>query len=129
MEQYLEELFEKIEKKVEAECQRLDDKIPYWTTNGAYEIDYGEKDIYWWTNGFWPGILWKMYHATGKKMYREKAEIMEKRLDEALHGFIGLHHDTGFMWLHSAVADYRLTGSRDARVRGLMAANILAGKI
>lgn len=128
MEQYLEELFEKIEKKVEAECQRLDNKIPYWTTNGAYEIDYGEKDIYWWTNGFWPGILWKMYHATGKKMYREKAEIMEKRLDEALHGFIGLHHDTGFMWLHSAVADYRLTGSRDARVRGLMAANILAGR-
>ena len=32
------------------------------------------------------------------------------------------------MWLHSAVADYRLTGNEQSRVRGLMAASILAGR-
>lgn len=128
MEKYLENVLEKIDKKIEAECGRLGNQIPYWTTNGRYEIDYAEKDIYWWTNGFWAGILWKLYHATGKVLYRERAEAVEKALDKALHGFMGLHHDTGFMWLHSAVADYRLTGSEEARVRGIMAANILAGR-
>ena len=69
-----------------------------------------------------------MYHATGKELYKERAEVMEKHLDKALHGFIGLHHDTGFMWLHSAVADYRLTGSEESKIRGLTAASVLAGR-
>ena len=128
MENYLENLLEKIDKKIEAECKRLGEQIPYRTTDGRYNLDYAEKDIYWWTNGFWAGILWKMYHATGKDIYRNGAEAVEKKLDKALYGFVGLHHDTGFMWLHSAVADYRLTGSSNSRVRGLMAANILAGR-
>ena len=127
-EKWQEILFEKMERKFDAECRRLGGKIPYWTSDGVYETDYAQKDIYWWTNGFWAGILWKMYHATGKEMYRESAQEVEKKLDRALHGFTGLHHDTGFMWLHSAVADYRLTGSEESRVRGLMAADILAGR-
>jgi unsaturated chondroitin disaccharide hydrolase len=32
------------------------------------------------------------------------------------------------MWLHSAVANFRLTGNRDSRRRGLHAANLLAGR-
>ena len=52
----------------------------------------------------------------------------EEKLDQALYGFTGLHHDVGFMWLHSAVADWRLTGSAKSRDRGLMAASVLAGR-
>ena len=124
----IEELFWKAEEKIGAECKRLGAKIPYRTEEGIYRTDYGEKDIYWWTNGFWAGILWKMYHAVGKEMYRSHAQEVERRLDRALSGFMGLHHDAGFMWLHSAVADYRLTGSEKSRVRGLTAASILAGR-
>jgi unsaturated chondroitin disaccharide hydrolase len=43
-------------------------------------------------------------------------------------GYEKLHHDVGFMWLHTAVANYRLTGSNDSRRRGLHAANLLAGR-
>ena len=128
MEAWLEQLYRKIEGKIEAECKRIGGIIPYWTKDGVYAEDYAVKDIYWWTNGFWPGILWKMYYATGKEEYKRHAQEAEETLDRALHGFMGLHHDTGFMWLHSAVADYRLTGSEESRVRGLMAANILAGR-
>lgn len=128
METWLENLYEKMELKFQSECERMGDKIPYLTEDGSYQKDYGEADIYWWTNGFWPGILWKMYHATGKELYCRCARQAEERLDQALHGFTGLHHDIGFMWLHSAVADYRLTGSPKSRTRGLMAANILAGR-
>ena len=128
METWLEELYCKMELKFSQECERMGDKIPYWTEGGMYRQDYGKKDIYWWTNGFWPGILWKMYRATGKEQYKTCAVQAEETLDQALYGFTGLHHDTGFMWLHSAVANYRITGSEPSRVRGLLAANILAGR-
>ncbi|MFQ7549486.1 MAG: hypothetical protein ACLRMZ_03140 [Blautia marasmi] len=72
--------------------------------NGHYEEDLGERDIAWWTTGFW--ILWQMYHATGKEIYRRKAENVEKRLDRSMEEYEGLYHDVGFMWMHTAVADY-----------------------
>ncbi|MFC5652774.1 glycoside hydrolase family 88 protein [Paenibacillus solisilvae] len=90
--------------------------------------DKGETDIYWWTNGFWPGMLWQMYHATRQENYKTAAVGVEQRLDKAFEGFDGLHHDVGFMWLHSAVANYRLTGDERAKTRGLHAANLLAGR-
>lgn len=128
MDNWTNEVFEKMREKISAECDRIGDQIPYWTRDGIYQEDYAKKDIYWWTNGFWPGILWQMYHATGDIKYQETAKGVEKKLDEALHGFYRLHHDAGFMWLHSAVADWRLTGSEESRNRGLMAANFLAGR-
>ncbi len=127
-EKWMEGIYEKLEQKLYAECTRMGNKIPYWTINGIYQEDYAEKDIYWWTNGFWSGILWQLYHATGKELYLQTARKNEELLDKALHGFTGLHHDTGFMWLHSAVADYRLTGSEAAKIRGLTAASVLAGR-
>lgn len=128
MEAWISEVYKKMEAKFSAECDRIGDRIPYWAQDGVYQEDYAQKDINWWTNGFWPGILWKMYHATGEDKYRISAEGAEKKLDEALHGFMKLHHDVGFMWLHSAVANWRLTGSEESKVRGLLAANILAGR-
>ena len=32
------------------------------------------------------------------------------------------------MWMHTAVADYRLTGEHGSYVRGMHAANLLAGR-
>ncbi|MCL2016818.1 MAG: glycoside hydrolase family 88 protein [Defluviitaleaceae bacterium] len=84
--------------------------------------------IYWWTNGFWVGVLWQLYHATNQESYRATAEVLEKRFDTALEGFLGLHHDVGFMWLHTAIANYRLTGNETSKRRGLHAATILAGR-
>ncbi|MDR2021507.1 MAG: glycoside hydrolase family 88 protein [Treponema sp.] len=126
--EWAEGIFEKIKNKIKAECSRLGNIIPYISRNGHYHDLDAPGGIYWWTNGFWPGILWQMYHAAGEEAYRQTAEAVEKRLDEALEAYEGLHHDVGFMWLHSAVADYRLTGNRDSRRRGLHAANLLAGR-
>ncbi|MEG0216515.1 MAG: glycoside hydrolase family 88 protein, partial [Hungatella sp.] len=128
MNDWLIDIYKQMETKFSVECSRIGSKIPYWTKDSLYQEDYAKKDIYWWTNGFWPGILWKMYHATGEESYLLCAKQIEKKLDTALYGFTGLHHDVGFMWLHSAVADYRLTGSADSKVRGLTAASVLAGR-
>lgn len=126
--EWAEEIFKKLTTKLKAECSRMGDMIPYISRNGRYHDIDTPEGIYWWTNGFWPGLLWQMYHAAGEKIFRETAEAIELRLDKALEGFEGLHHDVGFMWLHSSVANYRLTGNTDSRRRGLHAANLLAGR-
>ena len=126
-------VYEKIVAKTKAECERLGTDIPYIPTDGRYkdisiEETTAAQGINWWTNGFWAGLLWQMYNATGDEGFKNSANGVEKRLDEALHGFLGLHHDVGFQWLHTSVANYRLTGDKDSRRRGLHAATILAGR-
>lgn len=130
--EWLKQTWKKMDKKLTAECARLGSLIPYTPVNGKY-VDVARKDangegIYWWTNGFWPGILWQMYHATQNEIFQKAAVGVEERLDQALEGWEGLHHDVGFMWLHSGVAHYRLTGDAAGRRRGLHAANLLAGR-
>lgn len=113
-------------------CQQsvieLEIGIPYIPENGRYQKDMAVEDLSWWTNGFWSGMLWQMYAATKDKKYREAAEGVEKKLDAALEAYEGLHHDVGFMWLHTAVANYRMTGNEKSKIRGLHAANLLAGR-
>ncbi len=121
------EILNKLDQKLEAEAVRLGDQIPYIPENGHY-VDMGKKDITWWTNGFWSGTMWLMYNATGKEIYRKTAEANEARLDAAFDRYTGLHHDIGFMWRLSAVADYQLTGNEPSKARGMHAADLLAGR-
>ena len=125
---WLENIYEKIQVKIAAESERVGEAIPYIAIKGKYEEDYSQKEIEWWTNGFWAGILWQMYHATGNEKYKEQAKITEQKLDRSLEEFEGLYHDVGFMWMHSAVANYRLTGDKKAFTRGHHAANLLTGR-
>lgn len=125
---WAQEVYQKIEKKMSAQCSRIGDKIPYIAEDGVYKEDKAQTDIVWWTNGFWPGMLWQMYHATGDEKYMDKARKVEDKLDKAFDVYTGLHHDVGFIWLQSAVADYRLTGNERSMARGLHAAHLLAGR-
>lgn len=124
---WAEEIWKKIEIKLEAECKRLGGMMPYVPENGKY-YDMGVRELTAWTNGFYSGILWQMYHVTKKKCYLVNAREIEKRLDGAFQNFPKLDHDVGFLWLHTAVADYRLTGEEESKSRGLHAAGILAGR-
>ena len=125
---WAEETYKKIREKISAECQRVGDRIPYIAEDGVYKEDKAETDIVWWTNGFWPGILWQMYHAEGEEAFRMAAEGVEEKLDKAFETYTGLHHDVGFMWLHSAAASYRITKSERSKARALHAAHLLAGR-
>ena len=126
MEKWLDDIWTKIERKLDIVSKQTDDSVFAYTTENGKHID---KDyIYHWTNGFWPGVLWLMYKGTKKEQYKEIAEKLEDKLDEALNGFVGLHHDVGFMWLTSSVANYRLTGNEKSKTRGLIAASYLASR-
>lgn len=121
------QVWEKLERKIAAQNERLGCQMPYIPVDGRY-TDMGEAHLTWWTNSFWSGILWQAYHATKKETYAENARKTEERLDRALEEYTGLDHDIGFLWLHTAVADYRLTGSEAAKLRGIRAAAILASR-
>lgn len=125
---WVEKTYEKLEKKMSAECDRIGTMIPYSTRDGKYHDLDVRGGIYFWTNGFWTGMLWQMYEATGDERYKKAAEGTEERLAETLNGFTNTDHDIGFLFLPSAVANYRKTGNEAAKVRGLKAAQILAGR-
>lgn len=126
---WAEEIWKKIEKKLLRTASAVGDKFfPYTTKNGTFINPYDDELPEWWTDGFWIGILWMMYEVTQKPMYREYAEKLEEKLDATIEDFESLHHDVGFMWLLSSVANYRLTGNKKSRKRGLHMANVLAGR-
>lgn len=121
--------------KLREVCRRSAGKIPARAIDGVHDNKadgraYNPDDgLCWWTNGFWAGMLWRAFAKTGEAAFAEAARFTEVQLDACFTtGFYGLHHDVGFMWLPSAVADYRLTGDPDARRRGLHAASLLAGR-
>ena len=125
---WLDGVYQKLTVKMNAEAERIGTMIPYTTRDGKYHDLDVPGGLYFWTNGFWPGMLWQMYNATDDAVYRTAAEGVEDRMKEILTGFEGLDHDIGFLFLPMSVANWRRTGNEDARRRGLHAANLLAGR-
>jgi len=79
-----------------------------------------------WNTGFWTGILWLAYEATGDTKYLDRAmshiPSFYKRIDEK----IGVNfHDMGFLYVPSCVAAYKTTGDEQAKIAALMAADHL----
>ena len=135
-EEWADVLIGKIREKMEWVSEKNKDKIPYRTDgNGDYDDRSdnssewnGDDGLNWWTNGFWGGIQWLLYQDTKAERYKEIARLSEKKLEKCFQSFYGLHHDVGFMFMPTAVADYRLTGNPDSRRIGLHGANLLAGR-
>lgn len=122
------ELLNQIEQKMENVSKRSAHKIPYTTKDGVHDDRSDAKDICWWTNGFWGGLMWQLYEFSGKEFYKEIALETEEKLDRNLMDIEGLDHDNGFKWLPTAVADYKKTGNAMSRNRALLAATNLAGR-
>ncbi len=122
-EAWADSMIEKVREKMKWVSAKNRDKIPYQTDeNGDYDdrsdtsrqwnLDDG---LNWWTNGFWAGIMWLLYQDTGEAQYAEIARVSEEKLEKCFQDFYGLHHDVGFMFMLTAAADYRLTGSSRSR--------------
>ena len=121
------EFSNKIKDKYSKVVERNLNKIPYSAVDGVFD-DLSEKDICWWTNGFYGGMLWQLYHATQIDRYKKEAYVLEKKLDKVLMNYRGMDHDSGFRFLLTAVADYEITGNDESKNRGLLAAANLAGR-
>lgn len=116
----------KIYEKVKMSARRSKDKIPYLSVDGIFDDWSG--NISWWTNGFYCGQLWQLYHAYGDEIFCKTAENIEDKLDKSLMDYMGMDHDSGFKWLLTSVANYKETGSKRSKNRALLAASNLAGR-
>ncbi len=101
--------------------------IPY-KSEGDHYIPSPFDGNSWWTGGFWPGLMWQLYKATGDGLYMHEALRAEKLLTDELRTFDLLNHDVGFMYLLSTGAHHRLMGDAQAKTDTLHAATLLAGR-
>ncbi len=124
--EWAESVASKIYEKMKMSANRSVDKVPYLTVDGIFD-DWSDR-ISWWTNGFYGGQLWQLYHAYGDEIFKIVANNIEDKLDGSLMDYQGMDHDSGFKWLLTSVANYKLTGNSKSRNRALLAAANLAGR-
>ena len=129
MQQWTEAVQERIIAKYEraAALAAAQGVIPYQSAGNRWAGPPFDGNS-WWTGGFWPGLMWQLYHASGRGVFREEALRVEGLLVEELARFELLNHDVGFMYMLSCGAHYRMTGDQAARRNALHAANLLAGR-
>jgi len=133
---WAEEVTGKIREKMQWVSEKNREKIPYTTDCGGNYDDKGDmakewsadNGLNWWTNGFFGGMMWLLFQDTGNEKYAEIARRSEYRMERCLMDFYGLHHDVGFMFQPTCVADLRLTGNERSRRTALHAATLLAGR-
>lgn len=88
------------------------------TKNGQEEDD--------WTSSFWTGILWLAYELTMDVKYKKLAASHHKSFKLRIDNQIGTdHHDLGFLYTLSTVANYKITNWERARETSLKAADLL----
>lgn len=123
---WTKDAFEEVLNKIQRTSLRIKDGLPYRSMGERYN-DMSD-DMGWWTNGFWPAILWIAYRHTKKSDYKLWAESCEKKLDEVLKDYYRVDHDAGFLWYLSAVTNYKITGNEESKRRGMVAASFLASR-
>lgn len=78
-----------------------DDGIYRYTENGT------------WVGGFWPGMNWLCYEMSGDPTFVNAARAGYGRLRRRLYeDKDSLDHDVGFLFIPSALADFKITGNK-----------------
>ncbi len=126
--EWAKEIFAKIETKMDKTIERTMGTIPYLTDENGKFNNMLDRNVCFWTNGFYAGTIWIMYHQTKKEKYRLAAEDQEKSLDPAFQNFFKLHHDVGFLRVLTSGLNYKLTGNEESRVKAMYAATLLASR-
>ncbi|MDF2921399.1 MAG: glycosyl hydrolase family 88 [Paenibacillaceae bacterium] len=121
---WAEEAWSKTVEKIGRTSRRIGDGFPHASVGGEYKLE----PAYWWTAGFWPGLLWLVYRDTKEERLKELAESCERQLDQVVADYYKLDHDIGFMWTLTSVARFKLLGAEDSKRRALLAANLLAAR-
>ena len=115
---------ERIIKKLEVTLPEIGASFPHATKDGIYTFEGSQ----FWTNGFWPGILWMAYQRTKDEKFANVAREIENKMDEVIEGFELLDHDMGFMWLLSSGANYMINGDEKSKLRLYKVSSHLAGR-
>ena len=74
MEKWIDEAFARACEKLERGAKRAAEQgiIPYMGQKDGYTPAPFDGNS-WWTGGFWPGMMWQLYAATGRDVYKDEA--------------------------------------------------------
>jgi unsaturated chondroitin disaccharide hydrolase len=115
--------------RVERNLQSFGDSFPDNSArNGVYAPRVPRKDSVvggnsGWTTSFWTGQLWLAFDLTRNPTLKLAAQRHSESFHDRLENRVDLdHHDLGFLYTPSTIADYRLTGSLRARDTAIAAA-------
>jgi unsaturated chondroitin disaccharide hydrolase len=78
-----------------------------------------------WLTGFWTGLLWLAYAASGDEDLRGHAQTLLPSFRERLAKRVHINHDLGFLFSLSARAQWQATGAQEALELALQAAQDL----
>ncbi|MGD9143937.1 MAG: glycoside hydrolase family 88 protein [Anaerolineae bacterium] len=78
-----------------------------------------------WLAGFWTGLLWLAYAATGDEDLKAHAGSLLSTFRERLEKRVHITHDLGFLYSLSARAQWEMSGDEGARQLALQAAGEL----
>lgn len=125
-EKKIDEAIKQAIQKVDQNIVKLGSLFPAPATkNNSYQSMKNDE----WTNGFWTGVLWLSYEATGDEKYKELAEKHVDSFHQRLIDDVYLdHHDLGFLYVPSCVSAYKLTGNEKAREAAIWAADKLISR-
>ncbi|WP_122639089.1 glycoside hydrolase family 88 protein [Romboutsia sp. Marseille-P6047] len=122
-----------VKKAIEAAISQIDANMEYFkekfpssaTKENKYEIIENIE----WTDGFWTGLLWLAYEYTNDNKYKELAEKNVASFKNRVEKNIEIdHHDLGFLYSLSCISGYKVTGSLDAKVAAIKAADKLISR-
>ena len=121
----------KLERAAEAAINKLEERNKRFGLDGypwmcsknyKYEMRINND----WQHGMYSGCNWLAYELTGNKYFRECAEYQLKSFRERLDNRVGVDdHDLGFVFIPTALAAYKITGSEFARKLAVDAAEYL----
>ncbi len=121
---------EEVEAAIELALQQLELNLDYFgedfPTPATFNNIYPKMDNTEWTNGFWTGALWLGHEYSASEKMKALAQANTASFLKRVIDRVELdHHDLGFLYSPSCVADYKLTGSLDALEASLKAADKL----
>lgn len=121
---------QEIEQAIEQALRQLEVNLDYfkedYPTPATFQNQYKVMNNTEWTNGFWTGCLWLAYEYSHNNRLKELAHKNVESFLKRVNQQVELeHHDLGFLYTPSCVAEYRMNGNKLAREAAIKAADKL----
>ena len=118
------EILDQVLKKQRRNVEKIGAEFPYNDVAGKFKMVADSA----WTNGFYPGLLWLSYLASGEEIFKTTAISLEEKLDNVINSFTMAGHDVGFIWLLTSGIHYSQDKNEESRRRLINMATYLAGR-
>lgn len=121
---------EEVKSAIDLAMEQLRVNMEYFKeefpTPATFDNIYPKMDNTEWTNGFWTGELWLGYEYTNEEAMKKLAQANDRSFLDRVKKRIELdHHDLGFLYTPSCMAEYKLLHTPEAKKASILAADKL----